>query len=262
MNEQLAPLWSVIAPLAALAGVSVTLVVQGRRLDKQFKHERDLKDVDREFALRKEVYLAAAEALSVGTRCLGKSTDLSVEDSSLFDDYFEKSGAVAKAYVIATQETWRAMNNFSVALLAAQAEVVALRAPLRTLLARKASHQKIIDAAFAERGRMLGLMKELNLNHEVNNARFDAIKRNFDHEGEVINKQGAMIDDLDEELRPKHIGLARKVLDHLTSLAGLSIEVLAQVRSELDLPIDMQQFKEMNEQVFAQARLSIENFMR
>ena len=52
--------------LATLSGVFVANLSQNKRLRAQLAHEREMKNREREMSLRKDVYLAGAEAVYAG----------------------------------------------------------------------------------------------------------------------------------------------------------------------------------------------------
>ena len=74
--------WGVfIGSFFAFGGVMLSNRASNRRLQAQFEYERELRNHDRELALRKDVYLAATEAISAGLESVAKMADGHLEKS-------------------------------------------------------------------------------------------------------------------------------------------------------------------------------------
>ena len=100
-----ATFWGVIiGAFFSLSGVALTNRANDRRLHAQLAHDRQIKDRERELTLRKDVYLAAAEAISAGLMTVGRFADLEIPHDKLTEIYLEKSPAIAKVHVIAREK--------------------------------------------------------------------------------------------------------------------------------------------------------------
>jgi hypothetical protein len=87
-----ATFWGVIVgSLLSLSGVALTNRASDRRLRAQFEHERILKAKEREMAFRKEVFLAAAEAVAAGINAIGRFANLELQNEQITNVYIEKS---------------------------------------------------------------------------------------------------------------------------------------------------------------------------
>ena len=74
-----ASFWGVVVgAFFSLGGVALTNRATDRRQRKQLAHDREVKDRDRELSLRKDVYLAAAEAISAGFMSVSRFPNLDV----------------------------------------------------------------------------------------------------------------------------------------------------------------------------------------
>ena len=74
-----ATFWGVIiGSIISLGGVYLTNRASDKRLTKQFTHEREQKTKDREMELRKEIFLAAADAISVGLNSVARFSNLDI----------------------------------------------------------------------------------------------------------------------------------------------------------------------------------------
>ena len=109
-----ASFWGVVVgSFFSIGGVALTNRASDRRLRAQFEHERKLKTKDREMALRKEVYLAAAEAIAAGLNAIVRFANLDLSNDQITAPYVEKAPAISKIHVIAQAETVKALSNFT-----------------------------------------------------------------------------------------------------------------------------------------------------
>ena len=116
-------------------GVSLLVVYlsnrsQNERLQMQLTHERELKNREREMALRRDVYLPAVEAVSAGLQALSQFPALGFPTERLTERYQEKAPSVAKAQVIAKEKTVRTFAIFNSELGAIFLRLTLARMPL------------------------------------------------------------------------------------------------------------------------------------
>src|SRR5690554_3758238 len=123
-----ASFWGVVVgSFFSIAGVATTNRASGKRLRAQFEHELALKTKDREMALRKEVLLAAAEAIAAGMSSVGRFVDFDIPNDQITQLYGEKAPAIAKVHVIARTETILPLARFTSHLGALHLELFARR---------------------------------------------------------------------------------------------------------------------------------------
>jgi hypothetical protein len=73
----------VIGSLFSISGVMLTNSATNKRLRQQFSHDLQLRIGEREHALRRDVYLAATEAIATSLASLGRFTDLNIPNDEL-----------------------------------------------------------------------------------------------------------------------------------------------------------------------------------
>jgi hypothetical protein len=101
-----------------------------KRLEKQLCHERELRKKEREMSLRKDIYLAAAEAISIGITTIGQFANMEIPHEKLTGAYVEKSPSIAKVHIIAGEETVKALAALLSELDGAYLTLLAKRLPL------------------------------------------------------------------------------------------------------------------------------------
>lgn len=252
---------SIFTLTATLGSMILTNRGNDRRLRSQLDQDRELKNREREMTLRKEIYLAAAEAAAAGMTAIGRFTSIKDFDEKLIDGYTEKSPSLIKVHVIAREETVRAVINFSTELNVTFLRLYARRAPL---VFRK---QKIdllraqFDSSMKENSRSLELMKQYNLDGLYDQPRWDALRLNFENvqrNGEEARQQA---DILDTELRAKHFEYMEECYSEAIRVGRILTPALISIRKELELPIDEAEFRRISEEAIVRQIESLKEFI-
>lgn len=107
-----AAFWGVvIGSFFSLGGIMIANRANDRRLREQLRHDREMRNRDRELSLRKDVYLSVAEAVLAGIAVIGRIADLEIPNNKVMEAYADKSPAIAKAHVIANERTVEALTT-------------------------------------------------------------------------------------------------------------------------------------------------------
>jgi hypothetical protein len=257
-----ATFWGVIVgSFFTIIGVALANSGSYQRLREQLEHERAEKTKDREMALRKEVFLAATEAISVGINSIGRFSDLDISHDQLTRDYVEKSPAIAKVHVIAKTKTVKAAVNFAGELGAVYLKLM----PRRVVLWREKEQIIFFDNQIAEfgkeRDRILELMKQHNIEGIVDKRRWNVLQDNFAFEQNRI--QQAILDRNNrlKSLNQQQLEFMRDCLSETASLGKFLIPILSGVREELELPFDEAIYREVIDAVVAKQEESIGLFI-
>jgi len=257
-----ATFWGVvIGSFFSLGGIVIANRANDRRLRKQFKYDREMRNRDRELSLRKDVYLSAAEAVSAGITAIGRFADFEIPNNKLTEAYIDKSPAIAKAHVIANERTVAALTNLEIELSAAYLHLFAKRNPLVAQSNQISILQQQMDSFSRERDRMLELMKQFNLDGATNQRRWEVIDRSFKFEQSRItetSKQQAM---LFADFSVNQVQYMKECIDKAYRLSRLTVPVIASVRAELEMPFDEQAYAEIIEQGIKKQKAEIEAFV-
>src|SRR5271170_4533194 len=81
----------VVGSFFSLGGVALTNRANDKRLRVQLAHDRELKNRDRALAVRKDVYLAATEAIQAGFMSVYKFANLEIPLEKVAEEYLEKA---------------------------------------------------------------------------------------------------------------------------------------------------------------------------
>lgn len=177
-----ATLWGVvIGSLLTSLGVWLTNRGVAKRFTRQLKHDEKQRRDEREFALRRDVYLAASDALSTGLMAITRYANLKIDDGEVTGPYVEKAPAVAKVHVVATIPTIKVVNRLTDELGAAYARLLVKRLPVRVQTTELESVRSSMAKYGAEAQRWVEVMQQENLQGRDEN-RSTWIRRNFDFE--------------------------------------------------------------------------------
>ena len=259
--------WGVIIgslfTLTATLG-SMILLNRGndRRLRSQLDQDRELKNRDREMSLRRDIYLAAAEAAAAGLIAIGRFTSIKDFDEKLIDGYTEKSPAIIKVHIVAKEETVKAVINFSTELNATFLRLYARRAPLVFQKQKIDILRAQFDSSMKENSRSLELMNQYNLEGLHDQYKWDALQRNFEQWQRSGEEDRLKADILDAELRAKHFEYMEECCGEAIKLGRILTPALISIRKELDLPIDEVEFCRISEEAIIKQIESLKEFMQ
>lgn len=228
-----------------LFGACITLVVvvltiraHDRRLQTQLAHDRDAKNREREMALRKDIYLAAAEAVHTGMIAINRFANLDIPHDNLIDSYTHKAPSIAKVHVIAKDETLTAVLAFSATLDATFLRLFAKRAPLVLLNQKIVSLTVQADASLKENAQTLQLMTQHNIDGNNDQRRFETLQRNFEFERTRGEKAAQEAASLKRTLYLMQLQLMEEAMEEKNKVVGVLIPVICLIRKELDLPLE------------------------
>lgn len=252
-----------------LFGARITLVVvvltnraHDRRLQTQLDHDRDVKNREREMALRKDIYLAAAEAASAGLFAVGRFANLDIPHDKLTEGYLEKAPSITKVHIIANEETVRAISNFSIELNAA---FLRLGVQRFQLVAQKQEIELLrtqSDMSIKENFRTIELQKQFNIEGLADQRRWDVLQRNFEYERASGERARHEADTLQTSLIPRQLQFLEEVYNETIALGRLLTPPLFSIRKELELPFDETEFRRISEEATTRAAESLKEFMR
>src|SRR5258706_7277488 len=97
LGREPATFWGVVTgSFLTLIGVIATNKGNDRRLAAQLTHDREMQARERDQILRKDIYLAAAEAIQAGVSAIPRFGDLNIPHNDLLKDYTQKAPSIAK----------------------------------------------------------------------------------------------------------------------------------------------------------------------
>lgn len=252
----------VIGSFFSIAGVALTNRASDRRLLEQFEYEQKQKITDREMALRKEIYLATAEAIAAGTHAVSQLANLNLTNDELTADYFAKAPVIAKAHIIANTKTIQTLTNLTGELSAIFLKLFATRFEL--MLEKK--QIDILDHQIAEylnaQKRYLEMITQYNLDGVDDSCRWQTLQENFTFEQTRTNDTFARRDKLANSLYWKQLEFMLECVSDTRRLGRLAVPVLSAVREELELPFDEKSYIQALENGLSKQECATDDFVR
>jgi hypothetical protein len=216
-----------------------------KQLQMQLDATAQREKIEREMALRRDVYLPAIEAITRAQAMLGRLTDINVDQVELGAQLTTDLATISKVHLIASDATIRALMVYTKTLMPAFMELIALRT---ALLIRKHSiglAQTYMDASMAEHRRLIQLMKELNIAGNSDRDAMDRLKRQAQHELEFFNTQAKKQAEMAEQQNVDVFALIRRLSELMGPISATIPDALVSARRELDLPLDEAAFRQM-----------------
>lgn len=255
--------WGIIlGALFTILGIHLTNRANDSRLQQQLEHDRNLKNREREMSLRKDIYLAATEAISAGLISIGRFSDLELSHDRLTNEYQSKSSSISKVHLVAKEATVKILLHFSGELAATLLRLSAKRGPLLGKMNQIATLRGLVDIFTKEQSRTLELMKQHNLEGSTDQRKFNALQTNFDFETRRIEENSKKMNDLAATLYSEQLQFMEECVEETMRLWRLSVPVVASARKELDLPIDESEYGKLVEEAIYQQRESIKEFRK
>lgn len=251
----------VIAAMAAFLGVYVTHCGHERRFRRQLEHDKELKRIEREMALRKEIFLDAAEAIVAGIGAVARYADLKVPHDELTKEFNEKRSAIAKVHIIAREETVYAVSAFMDELSATIIRLSLSRQPLIQMQSRLNILEDQIQIFGKEKDRLIELMKQLNFEGNTEQHRWDFVKNTFEFEDKRVIEANQEHQSLSLTLRTAHLNFLEVCYESSSQISKLLIPAVREVRSELELPFDELRYSQMIENSSNQQTQLIKEFI-
>lgn len=209
-----------------------------RRLRIQLEHEREEKRKDRGLALRRDLYLEAAEAVSVGIDTIGALGNLSTSVEDLMGPAIERTAAITKVYLVASDDTIAALAQFLTDLSSAHARLLPLRLKVDAINADIGRIDRALQRASEERDHLLAVARQGSPDGISDPSRWPMLQDKLDLEKAKIDELVRRRKELEDQLRPAQTELLDSCREAVRRLNLALVPVLKAVRHELDIPVD------------------------
>ncbi len=252
---------AILASILTLSGVLLTNRGNNKRLLAQLNHDAEERSRERQMSLRREVYLLAVEAITKAYSILMELPLADLQTESWKAEVNSISKALAKVHVVGSDETVSSSTQFSSSFSKAFLELTQKKLPLDQLKLRLNILANLIDKSSEEKDRCIALMKEFNLKGLTDQRLWDTIQHNYDFENQqasqYINEQTAILQQYNDLL----IELTMNCYQKCIELGYLLVPALCSMRAEMDIPINIEQYRELIERTRAEMEKSISAFI-
>jgi len=245
MNTIPAVIWSaIIASLLTIFGVWLTNRGNARRQSELLAHEEKKFKFEQNLALKKEVFLEVAASFSRALSVFPRLVDLTIPQKEMFSVMDEHGPTVAKSYLIAKEDTVSKLLAYSNEVTEAYFPLLKSRIILLDHNENITIYQDMISKAEKEQDRLIGIMKELNLQGNSDQHTWDYINKSIESQGKIIIEYNESIKEQQSILEPLHKEFAAECISAYARLGTSIAPVTIAVRKELDNDIDSKLFSE------------------
>jgi hypothetical protein len=249
-----ASFWGIVAGSGlALGGIMLTNRAHDRRLQRQLAHDRELKRIERELAMRREIYLEAAQAISVGLSYIGKLADVQTPLSDLSKDYLARTPSMARVQIVALESTAEQLAKYSSAFAKATIGLITRRAPLEKQANRIKSITEEIQTISQGSSAFVVMIRDRRLAGQPLDD--SVVLRNLESDRDRVTALQRELHGLVADLGPRHVAFARECQREGAALNEMLISLIGAVRRELELPYDEAVFRRI--QLDAQAAIDL-----
>jgi hypothetical protein len=252
-----ATFWGVIAgSFFTLAGITLT----NRNTAKNLR-------IQREMDLRKEVYLAAAEAIAAGLLALGRIADLNKQREAT-EDFNKVAPAIAKVYVIGRIETIDAIVAVQAELTSGFLRLMRYTMPVIILKNRVAALSGRIDSFLAVQKELLEQIGDESVKGVPDRPKWDELQRQFKFETDRLNAAISEKAGVELEFAEAQLSLSRSAIDESEKVNRVLPAAVAAIRKELEMHLDpvafdaiLQRNFQKQKQIFEQMVLDVQDLI-
>jgi hypothetical protein len=237
-------IWSgVIASLLTLGGVLISNRSNTNRLLIQLKHDANEKSKERTAALRRDVYLKAAEELTKANSHLGSLAQADLAKTNATEGLQGFFAPAAKLQLIAEPKTALLVGEVAGAYGELLLKLLARLVPLQRIRSDISSHEKIYEDAHAEVKRVLSEMTKFNESAQSNESVFRALQSSFDFHQSNAKAQTALLSELGAQYTRMTVDFGRSLLIDMRDITARQIPMNVEIRKDLGLAGDLSEFE-------------------
>jgi hypothetical protein len=245
-----ATFWGVVVgAFFTLTGITLT----NRNAAKNLK-------IQREMDLRKDVYLAAAEAIAAGLLALGRIANINTQREAM-DDFNKVGPAIAKVYVIGRIETIDAVVAVQAALTSGFLRLQRYTMPVIILKNRIAVLSSRIDSFLATQKELLEQIGDERLKGVPDRPKWDELQRQFKFETDRLNDAIFEKAGIEPDFTEAQLSLSRSAIDETEKVNRVLPAAVAAIRKELELHLDADAFGVILQRNFDQQKQIFEQII-
>lgn len=231
--------WAAIAGAAlALGGVLLTNRNNRQQLVASLEHDSEQRNRERELALKRDIYVPAAEGVNRLVRLIYSMNDLDLSNDQLVLEQKEASTAIARLQVVASNELIQATNVFMHAFNLAYMEMILKRAPLIDNKIKMDLVEGVLKNVNQDQDRLIEYMRQANLSGSPDQNAMNMLNRSFEYGQTRRTELSAQHQKLWVEQGHARLTLSDACFSEGVKLSNLVPPMLFAARRELEMPID------------------------
>jgi ribosomal protein L3 len=236
-------LWLLVVTVVAAGAIAVFGAWLGnrnsrRQLAMQLTADREQRERDRSMAVRREVYIPAAEAISRIQTLIGGFSDPAADQTSLSRRITTDLGSLARISVLGTDATVFAVSRLTSATMLAFLQLTAMRQKLLQRSGRLKTAVAARDAAVTQRQQIAELLRQGFVSGNRDPALLRRLQEQFDRDTKAAEARQTELERLLEEQTDEERELSLRIVETNQEVLKHVPDALIAVRRELELPVD------------------------
>lgn len=206
------------------------------------RHERGLRDEEREYSTKIDIYLKAAEEIAHKKILLGKIPSM---EPSKIEMELTAGVEAAKVYVVGDTETLKSVTSLYTFLTKKMMEILIEAMPLYGIRADIGFLTEFIEADTQKLNKTLNEMTAFNLRGDSDQEFWGRLQKNFEHQSIQMNESVEKRDKANDKLLKLQKELSLKCLGILAQMSNYEVEAIRCIRKELGLEFDAEDYSKV-----------------
>jgi hypothetical protein len=251
-----------IGLIGAVVGGVIGLIAGVLTTKLQLKHDSKQRDREREMSLRINVYLQAADSVVRSQGLVATLANPDMPEAQAMATYQSDLSAIGKILVVGTEETVKAITQFSNAFNAATLEMFLRRASLAMLDVKIKDKREWVEASAKNRDDFFQKWIEALKTKEKTHLPPDYYQQNHKNWSENYLEWSKELTALEKQVLPARLELMRFGMELCAALGGFTNPAVIAIRKELELPLNADEYLKLATESGIVQRAAIEGFMK
>lgn len=249
INTVPATLWGfVIGSFLTVLGVILTNAANTKRLRLQHEHEWKLENKERDLNLRRDIYMAAMEAIATSVATIGRFSNLNIPSDELELTLTNASPAFSRVSIVGQEATIRAVANFSRELTGTFLRLSAKREKLSWLMKRTAVVEQKIAQVLQEQEHTQDQLDACHIAELQDERAQAALEKTLALQQQRLDTLRAEEAELMLETFPGQMNLVRDSIVESAAIERLLVPLISLIRAELELPFEAESYTRIIEE--------------
>lgn len=255
-------IWSVVlGSIIAFGGILISNWSNSKRLNIQLKHDSEIKAVERKAAMRRDVYLNAAEELVRASSYLGSLSQIDLTKTNIGDGLQNFFASSAKLGLVAEEETGKALNELVIAYNILLFKLIINVMPI----SEQRNQINIINGHYDETQteikRILAKMNRQNESGSPDEQIFKMLDSSLKFQQKRAKELADEINECWNKVNEYTKRFAILLMDEMKTIAVLQAPVMVGIRRELDIDTNIENYKELIQSSTERVREQLDNFL-
>jgi hypothetical protein len=242
-------------------GVYMTNRTNQESLKNQLDHEKQLRKEEYERNLKRDVYLGFAETVGAQLDLISRLNHFDKSNSELFERVTALSGNSAKMHVVARAEVLQILASVTNEMDRTQLQLMAERNRIGILYRMMKHHEQLRDESLIRIKSCADLMMQINIDGNLDKHKQEVLNRNFELHQKHFDDQSAMRQEVATRFNNELANFTVLCSSERARILGLLPPLVAAIRSDIGLDIDIEKYTGALEQHKPMSRAEVERLI-